>query len=332
MSDNFVVDEEEFDLQPRLLKTKNAKQQTYYVEYDRFTNSVIEITTTKKSGAGSIRNGVITVTENEIITKILSGTLHIGAVTVIFDKTTKKRSLSVIGRHSEHSEFDYVFATFSDDAAPIHLECDVIFKKIKIHVNYDKLREFLSDSNISEKELAKSNSHVKIFVSRRDDPTCLLDRIELNIFEICNSDGIERTCLWLPDDTDGLSNISFIFQNIDLPVTYSTSCGITDDDDNNDTDVELKPQLLYKQMGETLSLQSTMEDANNYKINDEITLYFFDHDDPTILYGYKRINRSELNNFSMLEISLKTDKKIKMNSDHFHIYIEDSDVSTYYGI
>lgn len=331
MSDNFVVDEEEFDLQPRLLKTKNVKQQTYYVEYDRFTNSVIEITTTKKSGPSAIRNGVITVTENEIITKILSGTLHIGAVTVTFDKTTKKRSLSVIGRHSEHSEFDYVFATFSDDIAPIHLECDIVFKKIKIHVNYDKLKEFLSDSNISEKELAKSNAHAKIFAIRKDDPTFLLDRIDLNIFEICNLDCIERTCFWLPDDHNGLSNISFILQNIDLPVTYSMTSGITDDI-STDTDAELKPQLVYKQTGDTLSLQSTMEDANNYKINDEITLYFFDHDDPTILYGYEKINRSKLNNFSMLEISLKTGKKIKMNSDHFHIYIEDSDVSTNYGI
>lgn len=330
-----LIDAGEFDIQPRLLKKKAAKEINYWVEYDKFTRSLVEITMSKKEKI-PFRNAIFKSNDAELISKILSGEIHIGSVVVQIDKEQNTKKLIVQKRKvQQENEFDYVFASLYDDVkGPLHIECDVVFKKIILTVDYVKLKQFLSDEDASEIDLGKSNAHMSIFCVVKDDPTQLLDKIDINIFELCNNAVIERRCFWLPDQTADIEKFAFIYYNTAIPITYSAiAMSDVNQSDHEEYVVEnIKPQIVYKQEGDTLRLQSIMENANNYKINEQITMYFFDENDPAHLYGYERIYRSKLNNFNLVEVKLETNKKVKVVTDHFHIHVEDSDVSTDYRI
>lgn len=325
-----IEPEAEFDIQPRLLKKRTKKIQKFWVEYDKFTNLVVEITPEPRDKANSLRNSLLITEDLDLVKRIFTGRVPLGKVHVYYNKEKNRKELSLNRSLFSRSEFDYIFAERAGEIGPVHLYCDLIFKKITITVDYEKLKSYMSDDNLTEANLERSNMHLRLFCIDTSDPTRLFDSIDLNMFELCSNQFIEKKCPWLPDLLDDFENIGFLHYNSDMPITFS----VRKEELRHAVDDRCsgKPQIVYKQDGNKLMLQSIMENANNYKINDEITLYLFERDNPTVLYGYERISRASLNNFNTLEIELETSKKVSLVTDHLHIHIEDSNVSTDYTI
>lgn len=321
-----ATEQEEFDIQPRLLKRRENKLKVFYVEYDRLTRHIVEITPEVKSRPSNIKNLILTTAKVDLVADVFSGKCPISKISVVYDREKKQHDIILNTTLSEKTEFDYVFATM-ENVGPVHLYCDLIFKKIRIVVDYDKLKKYISSDWRTEQSLERSNMHVNIFCVNAADKTMLFDRLHLNIFELCTEETLVFDCRWLPDlDTD-LKNIGFVYYDNDLPITFSAH---NSTEYQVDTDTVDKPQIVYKQKETTMLIQSIMMNPNSYKINDEITFYFFDKEDPTVLLGVKKIPRSSLNNYGVLEVEIDFKRSANVITDHLHLYLEDSNVSTNY--
>lgn len=325
----FDDDEDEFDIQPRLLKKRTKVQDKFYVVYDKFNNTVISISPESTADNLSIRTGVFTTERTELVEKIFTGAVPLNKLSISYNKKTQSRELIAHNKSKSHGEFDYVFAYRSAEPAPIHITCDLVFKKITVDIHYDRFKEYMSADELDEISLERSNAHIQLFCIDPTDPTRLLDKLTVNIFELCNSQRLEKKCIWLPDDPAGFDKVGFIYYNNDLPISFSTQ-----------TEVQLetklisiaKPQLIYRQEPGKILIQSTMEYANNYKINDYINLFFYQQTDPTRLLFSRKIPRAELNSFNLIELDTTVQEPVRIITDHHHIHIEDGNVSTYYRI
>lgn len=315
------------DSESKLLKKKQKKEVEFFVEYDRLTGTIIEITPEEKLKTETVRHGIFTTKQLDIIDKIFNGKVSLSKIYVRSDKDGGKEIAIGSETHPNLSEFDYKFATYDSAAGAIHIHCDCVMKKITISVDYEKMKQFLSIDDLNESRLEKSNGHFNIFSIDSKDRTKLHDKITINLFELCNSQQIEKRCSWLPDDPAQLKNISFVYWNNELPITYSSSPA---QENYRLTLRYQKPQIIYKQQGSTLFLQSVMKDSNNFKINEEIVFYAFSKYDPSRLLETKKVNKTNLNNFNLYKIKLITDQPVRLTTDHLHIHLEESNVSTYY--
>lgn len=325
----FDDDEDEFDIQPRLLKKRTKVDDKFYVEYDKFNNSVISISPEAITKPGSARTGIFVQQHNSLIDAIFTGRVPLNKLSIAYNKKARDRELILSNQNKSHGEFDYTYAYRSATPAPIHITCDLVFKKITIDIHYDRFKEYMGADELDEISLERSNAHIQLFCIDHIDRTRLLDKITVNIFELCNSQRIEKQCYWLPDNPAEFDRIGFVYYNNDLPMSFSTQ-----------TEVQLetlplsvvKPQLIYRQESDKILLQSTMEYANNYKINDYINLFFYQKNDPTRLLFSKKIPRAELNSFNLIELDTTVQEPVRIVTDHHHIHIEDGNVSTYYRI
>lgn len=322
---DIVLQEYEFDVQPRLLRKKEKKPAEFYVEYNKLTNDILEITPQPKQPS-TIKHGIFITKQADLINKIFDGKIPLGKLHIKHN-SNKTKEISLSPQNFYRSEFDYVFARHNTDRAPLHIYCDIIMKKLTIDLDYQRLKYYLSMDNLTESKLERNNGHFNIFCIDRKDRTRLYDKININIFELCNIQKIEKKCSWLPDNPVQFNNIGFVYYNNELPITFSTHREI--ENVRSYSDLE-RPQIVYKQHGSKLLLQSIMDDTNNFKINEDLILYIFSKYDPTRLLEYKKIKRSLLNNFNLYEIDLSYDIPIRLATDHLHIHLEDSNVSTYY--
>jgi hypothetical protein len=323
----FDDDADEIDVQSRLLKKRTKNTTEFYVEYDRFNNTVLSIS--PSSIAESVRTGVFTSADIALIEKIFAGTLPLNKLTVRYNREIKSRELSLVARMAVRSEFDYVYAQRSSVPAPIHITFDTVFKKALVDIHYDRMKEYISADELSEHDLERSNARIDLYCIDSSDRTRLFDKISINIFELCNTQRLEKACPWLPDSMESFDKLSLLYYNNDMPISFALASETTVD---HTVPVVNKPQIIYQQSHNRVQLQSTMESANNYKINDYITLYFFDKSDPTCLYMQKRIPRSDLNNFNLIELDENLDRPVRIITDHHHIHIEDGNASTYFRI
>lgn len=320
-------EQEEFDIQPRLLKRRENKLKIFYVEYDRLTRHIVEITPEVKTKPSSIKNLILTTNKVDLVADVFSGKCPISKISVVYDREKKQHDIILNTSLFEKTEFDYIFASM-DSVGPVHLYCDLVFKKIRIVVDYDKLKKYISSDWRTEQSLERSNMHVNIFCIDASDKTMLFDRLHLNIFELCTLETLVFDCGWLPDMEADLKNIGFVYYDNDLPITFSAHNNTAHYVDNGDS--VNKPQIVYKQKETTMQIQSIMMNPNSYKINDEITFYFFDREDPTVLLGVKKIPRASLNNYGVLEVEIDFNRAANVITDHLHLYLEDSNVSTNY--
>ena len=327
--ERFQEDTDEIDIQPRLLKKRVKKPAIFYVEFDKFNNTIFAITPEYKENPSSIRNSIFTTENKELVERILNGRVPLNKVSIAYNKETKTRELVIKTNSSGPGEFDFIFATRSEEPAPIHITCDLVFKNIIVDAHYDILKQYLSADEFSEYDLEQSNSHINLFCIDRTDKTRLFDNISINIFELCSSQRITKKCFWLPHNHQDFDKIGFLYHNNGMPITFSMTGEV---DDSKASKPVQKPQLIYKQTETGILIQSVMEFANNYKINDFIELYIFDRNDPTVLYGKRKIAREELNNFNLIELGESIARPVKIITDHHHIHIEDVNVSTYYRI
>jgi len=324
---DIILQEYEFDVQPRLLRKKEKKQIEFYVEYDKLTNDIIEITPQHKQPS-TLKHGVFTTKQSDLINKIFDGKLPLSKIHIKHKNRTEKE-LTVGHGFNGRSEFDYIFANYNSDRAPLHIYCDIVMKKISVNLDYQKMKQYLSLDNLSETILERNNGHFNIYAIDTLDRTKLYDKIPINIFELCNIQTIDRKCKWLPDSNESFKNMGFLYHNNDLPITFSLQ---TVQEDNRIYDNFERPQIIYKQVGNKILLQSIMGSTNNFKINEDIMIFIFSKFDPTRLIEYKKINRSTLDNFNLYEIELSYYDPVSVTTDHFHIHLEDSNVSTYYRI
>jgi hypothetical protein len=323
---DILLQDYEFDVQPRLLRKKEKKELEFFVEYDKLTNSIIEITPEKREAASSLRYGIFVTKQENIINKIFDGRIPLSRLHV---KHNKDRSKEITLESPSYlkSEFDYVFVPDDNPEAVVHVYCDIVLKKISVVLDYEKLKRYMSSDNLSEHRLERNNGHFSLFCIDKTDRTRLHDKIDINIFELCNLQQIEKKCNWLPDSKDDFKKISFLHYNNELPLTFSLQNEYERPTLGGNYE---RPQIIYKQDGNKLFLQSIMQDTNNFKINEEITFYMFSKFDPTRLMEYKRINRSALNNFNLYEIELKSKDAVRLTTDHLHLHLEDNYASTYY--
>ena len=323
----FDDDADEIDVQPRILKKRTKNTTEFYVEYDRFNNLVHSIS--PQCITESVRTGVFLSADVRLIEKIFAGTVPLNKLTVRYNRNTKNRELALTTRSVTRSEFDFVYAERSAVPAPIHITFDLVFKKALVDIHYDRMKEYISADELSELDLERSNAHVDVYLMDRSDKTRLFDKISINIFELCNTQRLEKSCPWLPDDVESFDKLSVLYYNNDMLISFALATETTVD---HTLPVVNKPQIMYHQIDGRVQLQSTMESANNYKINDYITLYFFDKSDPTCLYMQKRIPRADLNNFNLIELDENLDRPVRIITDHHHIHIEDGNASTYFRI
>jgi hypothetical protein len=134
------------------------------------------------------------------------------------------------------------------------------------------------------------------------------------------------TCHWLPNDPRQFENFMFIH----LGARFNISFGMVTPEERNEIVALERPQILYKQKGSTISFQSIMNNVANYKVQDTVNFYCYKQDDPAKLLDKIKIPKEDLDKFNQFSVKLKYSDKIKILSDHDHLYIEDNDVSTYY--
>lgn len=324
----FDDDVDEIDVQSRLLKKRTKSTTEFYVEYDRFNNTVLSISP-QPTIVESVRTAVFISEDTALIEKIFTGLLPLNKLTIGYNKKTKNRELVVLTHTVGRGEFDFVYADRSVNPAPIHITFDLVFKKALVDIHYDRMKEHISTDELTEYDLERSNAHIDLYCMDQSDRTRLFDKISINIFELCNTQRLEKSCPWLPDDAESFDKLSLLYYNNDMPISFALT---TETKIDYTVPVVNRPQLMYKQTQGRIQLQSTMESANNYKINDYITLYFFDKSDPTCLYMQKRIPRADLNNFNLIELNENLDRPVRIISDHHHIHIEDGNASTYFRI
>lgn len=323
-----LVEQFEFDLQQGLLKKKPEREIKFFVEYDKFTNFIVEITPESKLSPQSAKNGLFVTKQKDIIDRVFDGKIPLSKIYVRHNKNGTKE-IAVGQQNLTRSEFDFTFAEHSTLPEVLHIFCDYVMKKITISLDYEKMKEYLSSDNLAESVIEKNNGHFNIFCINRLDRTRLYDKIGINLFELCNVQQIERQCFWLPDDIASVKNIGFVYWNNELPITYSLDL---EQESVSISQTYQRPQIVYKQSGSRMLLQSIMKDTNNFKINEEIIFYVYSKYDPTVLIGYKKVNRSNLNNFNQYEIDLRTEHPVRLATDHLHLYLEESDAGTYYKL
>jgi hypothetical protein len=318
-------EQEEFDLQPRLLKRRENKLKRFYIEYNKLTRHIVEITPEHRETTNNIRHAILATSKVDLVADIFSGKCPLSKISVIYDNLTKNYDISLNDRMSKKTEFDYVFAS-ADTIGPIHLYCDLVFKKIRIKIDYDKFKKYVSSDWSTEESLQRSNISISIFCMDSTDRTRLFDKLVVNVFELCTLETLEFNCAWLPDSQEEFEKIAFVYYDNDLRLTYSL---------NNmqhsvlENEVS-RPQIVYKQKEDSMIIQSIMMNTSSYKINEQITFYFFDKENPTVLYDVKKIPSASLNNYGVLEIDINFNRPASVITDHLHIYLEDSDVSTDY--
>lgn len=320
-----MIDENdfEFDIQKTILKKKENKNSIFYVEYDRLTNQVFGITPDKFKPE-NIRHAILEVQENDLIRAIFNNKIALHKLKVKYNHANNTRTL-YRQREISRYEFDFIRGSKDGDDNFIHLQCDVISKKINVNfIENIFLKEFTKE-RISEVTLAELPKELPIYCIDKYEPSKLFGTINVNFKRLFNGYEQRFNCFWLPDDPAKLDTIDFLHYNHNIRISV---------DDNPfylPVASEIyKPTILYKQIKNRLQIQSVISEAKNFQLDDRITFYLFDSAEPGEILDTITLNSSDLDNFNLLEFKLKTTKKVKMISNYSHLHIEDANVSTYY--
>lgn len=325
MSD-FLEDtvDDEFDIQLSVLKKRNAKkEQQVYVEYDRLTYNIASISPTEIL-ASSRRSVIIKVNPSNLITKVLDNKLSLSKLKI--KKNQDNGILELIQYKQRHkSEFDFIFATTTEHSY-IHLVCDVISKNIHIRFDDDIFKFNFSTEKLTEKDLEELPSYIEIYCTEKNEPSRLLEKFTISTKELFEEHEITYRCAWLPDNAEQLKNIGFLYYNDSQIISVGTR-SFEQPTANN---FEYKPNLLYKQQGNVLKLQSTINDIDSFRLHNDLILYFYQKYDPAKMLGSIKLNSKELNNYNQFEIKLSTDKEVRLLCNYLHLHTEEENASTYY--
>jgi len=316
------INDDEFDVQKTILKRKQVKNRAFYVEYDKLTYQVLGISPHDVKGADPRRTS-LEIEENELVHEIFYNKVPLHQLKIRYDADTNSR---ILYKHRSHKrwEFDYVYGE-TDERNFIHLHCDLVTKKIIVNFIYDNFKQEYTKEKTTEFQLANMPNNMEVYCIDKKEPSMLYDKLTLNIKELFANHEQTFSCKWLPNDHESFDKLGFLH--------YNHSFKITVDKDPYYVPVaktNLKPTLIYKQIGNKLQIQSVMSETKNFNLDRDITFYMYSSSDPSQILDSVTLNTNELDNFNLVELKLKSSKTVKIISNYQHLHIEDANVSTYY--
>jgi hypothetical protein len=314
--DNII--EEEFDIQLSVLKKRNKKvEQTVYVEYNRINNSIISISPIDIKPSNN-RNLIQLVDTSELTNNLFNNKIPLSKMIIIKNKKTNKFELEYNKPIIKH-EFDYIFATTKDKSF-IHLDFDTVSKNIEVKFDYELFKTKFGTEQVLERELAEFPEQLIIYCIDKYERSRLFDSIVINTKLLFNYHSIRHYACWLPDEKTLLDNYDFLYYDNNQKIS------IGDAPIPVEKESKYKSNILYKQHGNVLKLQSNMQNTMSFQIEEEITLYSYLKNDPTVITGSYKVSRDEFNNYNYFEIQMKTKNPIRLTTNCFHLQIEESDV------
>lgn len=318
-------DVEEFDIQPRVLKKRSTiQEQQVYVEYDRLTYNIITISP-KEIEPSKRRNLITKINTSSLTNRVFENKLPLSKLTI--KKNQASGLLELLQHRQRHkSEFDFIFAS-TLEYSYIHLVCDVVSKNIHITFDSDIFKLNMASEKITEKDLEELPDYIEIYCIDKNERSRLLGKFTVSTKELFESYNVTYKCSWLPDSVDKLKNIGFLYYNDNQIISVGHDLIKKPMFTNNS---ELKPNLLYKQQGNVLYLQSTVQDISSYRVSDNIVLFLYQKYDPTKMLGSITLNSEQLNNYNQFEVKLNTKKEVKLLCNYLHLHTKEENASTYY--
>jgi hypothetical protein len=316
---------EEFDIQKTVLKSRNTKkEQRVYVEYDKLTSLPVAVSPVEIQPSAK-RNSIAVVDASTVTTRLFQNKLSLSKLIIKKNQTTGRLELSE-NQQRRKGEFDFIFATAAEKSF-IHLQCDVVTKKILVIFDYNIFKLNMLLEKTLEKNLEELPDYVEIYCIDKNERSRLFGKINIPTKELFEQHSICFKCDWLPDDTDSLKNIGFLYYNDNQIISYDYQNTEELVAENN---FDYRPNLLYKQVGNVLKLQSTIQDINSFRLNDLVELYICHKYDPTKMMGSVKFSSAELNNYNNFEIKLSSNKEVKLVCNYFHLHAKEEDASTDY--
>ena len=325
LDDEYDDDVEEFDIQPRVLKKRNTSQEhQVYIEYDRLTYNIIAISP-KEIEPSKRRNLITKINASGLTNKVFENKLPLSKLKV--KKNADTGLLELLQHRQRHkSEFDFIFAS-TLEYSYIHLVCDVVSKNIHITFDSDIFKLNMASEKITEKDLEELPAYIEIYCLDKNERSRLLGKFTISTKELFENYDITYKCSWLPDSIDKLKNIGFLYYNDNQIISVGHDLIKNPTLTNN---LELKPNLLYRQQGNMLYLQSTVQDISSYRVSDDIVLYLYQKYDPTKMLGSITLNSEQLNNYNQIEVKMNTDNEVKLLCNYLHLHTKEENASTYY--
>lgn len=316
------VEDNEFDIQKTILKKKSVKSSKFHVEYDKLTNQVLKITPEYIESTDP-RRDILVVEENDLIKEVFSNKISLHKLKVRYDYETNTRF--IVKHYQKHrNEFDYIKSDNSPENF-IHVYCDFISKRIVANFVDHKFLQDYTTERTTELQLANMPEWLDVYCIHRNDPSILYGTISLNLKKLFVDQEQSISCPWLPDDVTYFDDLTFLHYNHDVKLTVDKEPVYVPI-----ASIPYRPAIVYKQSNDTLQLQSIIEEVKNFRLDNDITFYLYDANDPSIILDTVSLNTETLNNFSMIELKLKTEQPVKVISNYSHLHIEDTNVSTYY--
>jgi hypothetical protein len=319
--ENIIEDEfGEFDIQTTVLKKRTVDlKQSVYVEYDKLNYSVVAISPINITPSVT-RNKVQVVDQTDLTNKVFSNKISLSKLIVKKDSKTNKVELQYI-KPTFKSEFDYIFAT-NDERSFIHIECDVVSKTMEVIFDYELFNEQYSMEYLLESTLAEFPEQIALYCIDKFERSKLFVTITIDLSNLFRYHSIRYSAPWLPNSTDTLDNIGFVYYNDSQKISVGTAPKI------RTNKVKYRANVLYSQDRNVLKLQSNMQNISSFYTNEYIVLYSYAIHDPSKMLGTYKVSRDQFNNYNYFEIPLKTSQKVKIVSDCFHLQIEESNVNS----
>lgn len=316
------INDDEFDIQKTILKKKKVKNSKFYVEYDKLTYQVLSISPQNVVNEDPRRTN-LELEENDLIKEIFYNKSPLHKLRIKYDPDSGSR---ILYKHREHRrwEFDYVYGE-NDGSNFIHLHCDLITKKINANFIYDNFKQEYTKERTTEFQLENMPDKMEIFCIDKKEPSRLYDKLTLNIKELFSNHEQTFYCKWLPNEHEKFDNLGFLHYNHDFKVSIDKEPYFVPI-----ATASLKPTLVYKQTGNKLQIQSAIRASQNFNLDNEITFYVFSSNDPSQILDSITLNTNELDDFKLVELTLKSKTPVKIISNYHHLHIEDANVSTYY--
>jgi len=322
--DDNEEDVEEFDIQPRVLKKRETnKPQCVYVEYDRLTYNITAISPTKIT-TSTRRSLIITIEPSQLTTKLFENKIPLSKLKVKKNTDNGKFEL-LFNKSRRKGEFDFVFAT-KEERSYIHLVCDVISKNIHITFSSEIFKQNFTIEKITEQDLEELPEYIEIYCIDKNERSRLFGKFTINSKKLFEAHELTYKCPWLPDNIDRLKEIGFVYYNDNqlISVGYETTNELP-----STNNFSFKPNLVYKQQGNVLKLQSNIKDINSYRLSNNIELFLYQKNDPAKMIGSIKLKSELLNNYNQFDIELKTEKEVKLLCNYFHLHTEEENANTY---
>lgn len=320
--DDFEVIEE---AATSILHVKQKNDLYYYIEFDIFSRELTEISPVEIVQPRSFRHNIFVRKKDSIIIDLLQAKIPISKVRVNFDPKTSEHDLIRFDQRKRKSGEYFFIQNKKDVRSPIHIDCNLVLKKISVTLNPDEFKKFISSSNIEENDINLADE-IQFYCFDEDNPTLLRGGFKINSKQLLTTHQVSLSCHWLPNDPRHFEKFTFMHMGARFNISFGT---VAPGESNESLALE-RPQILYKQQGSTVSFQSIMNNVDNYKVRDDVNFYCYKQDDPARLLDKIKIPKENLDKFNQFSVQLDYSDKIKILSDHEHLYIEDNDVSAYY--